>query len=297
MRFADSSPVTDSPFSPPRAGRGAAFWRAWFALRRRGRLGDLRVPPILARLRGATVPWPLFGVVCIPSLGLHLLPNPLWRRAGLALFWTALFVAVVEYARPAGAAAFGLAAAAHGIGAAAFRDSASPLEGYRRRLVRRLGIVGAAALIFTPLASSVSSRFVIAVATKDGPILVNPAAASSPPRYGELVAYRLADRYDNGLRVIGGVYFGRVLASVPGQTLSFQPGHYTIDGARYPALPNMPQGGSFQLEAAQAFVWPETLHFRTDARDLPGHIGVVGHSALVGRPYTRWFWRKQTTAP
>ncbi len=286
-------PEAQSPYAPPRAGRDAGLWRVWFALRRRTRLGDLSIPPPLRLLDKLARPWAGLGVFIVPTLGLWLLPNRYWPRIGVPLFALALFFALTEYSRTTGGYAFGLAAAIHGVGAAAFYDLEDPLPRYLTRLFRRLGIVTLSALALALGAYLTTSRIIVAVAGKDGPLIVSKFSPDRQPQVGELIAYRIEDQQGGGIQIRGGTYLGRVLATEPGQRIAFQPDHYAIDGLRFPRLPNMPADGSFLIDKDQSFIWPEVFHI-TYARNLPAGLGFVRHSALVGRPLNRWFWHTQT---
>lgn len=292
-----ADPSLDSPYSPPRAGRGAARWRLWFALLRRTRLHELATHPFAAALRaialfgGATV-----GSVAIPTLGYFLLPNPLWRRIGPPLFFVAFLVALGEFTRPSGDLALGLAAAVHGVGAAACSSCYVPLPSRPLRILHRFIVALVSVLLVLLATQNALSRHVLLVDGPKGPLLFDPRApAAAPPRDGEAVAYNLDSRNLGNAAIWGGVYTGRVLVAAPGREIVFSDGLYRVDGSAYKALPGMPARGGFRTDADHAFIWPDPSHFRHPGRvAVPADIGLVPHSALVGRPYKRWFWRKQT---
>lgn len=299
MPLAD--PSLDSPYAPPRAGRLAGFWRLWFSLVRRSRLGGVERSPVFSAAknlaRSAADHGSVVGAVIVPTLGFYLLPHPLWRRVGPAVFWVALFFALTEYGRTLGSAAFGLAAATHGIGAAACLDfRVDAHHRYLRRVFRRVFAALAAALVLTWIGSRVVSPFVLAVSGKDGrPVLVSVASAGDPARVGELVAYRLPERGYGGIYIRGGVYWGKILAVPPSQLIVFEGERYLIDRAPADALPHMPSKGRLELAPDHLFIWPEVFHFQGRAAlALPAEIGLVDHSALVGRAYKRWFWHTQS---
>ncbi len=294
-----ADPSLDSPYAPPRAGRGGGLWRAWFAFRRRSRIGEIPISPAFHIVRSFFVTASTLGAVLIPSFGFYLLPNPLWRRIGPAVFWVALFFALTEYGRPLGSASFGLAAAAHGIAAAACSDLRSNVYlRYALRVLRRVLVALAAAIFLTLVAHRVIAPHAILVGGKEAPLLIDPSSAKIPARVGELVAYRLGGRHGRGIGVYEGTYFGRVLAVGPDHEIAFESDRVLIDGVPQKPLHGMPAQGLVRTENTQLFVWPEGTHFRNlDRATVPPDIGLVPHSALVGRPYKRWFWHKQTTAP
>ncbi len=294
-----ADPSLDSPYAPPRAGHGAGAWRAWFAFRRRSRIGKIRLSPAFGVFRAACVAGSTLGAIVVPSLGFYLLPNPLWRRIGPAVFWFALFFALTEYGRAPGSAAFGLAAAAHCIAAAACSDlHASTYVRYPLRVLRRFFAALAAAVMLTLIASRLIAPHVILVAGPEAPLIINPRSAKAPARVGELVAYDIGGRYWNGIGIRGGTYLGRVLVVDPGHEIAFESDRVLIDGVPQKTLHGMPAQGLVRTEGDQLFVWPEAAHFHNLNRAaVPADIGLVPQSALVGRPYTRWFWHKQNIAP
>ena len=301
-----ADPSIESPYTPPRAGPRGGLWRAWFALRRKTRIGEIHLSPAFGALRAFVTTSSTLGAIAVPSLGFYLLPNPLWRRIGPAVFWVALFFALTEYGRPLGSGAFGLAAgahaiaaAAHGMAAAAGSDlHAAPYLHYAIRVLRRGFIALAAALCLTFLTVGFLCPHLIAVRGKNGPLIIDSASSKSPLRVGEFVAYRIPSRNHGWMRVRGGIYGGRVLAVSPSQTVAFEDGRYLVDGSPHAALHLMPTQNQLQIPPDHAFIWPEVLHFQQGhTAFLPADIGLVPHSALVGRPYKRWFWHKQDTAP
>lgn len=295
-----ADPSADSPYAPPRAGRGGGLWRAWFAFRRRSRIGEIRQSPAVSALQAVAASFSVtsstLGAAFVPSLGFYLLPNPRWRRIGLPIFWGALFFALTEYGRPAGSAAFGLAAGAHAIAAVACSDlRVTSFFPYPVHILRRLFVALVAALLLTMIASRVIAPHLIAIAGKDGPVLISPSSTPAPARAGELVAYRLQQRSYGGYRVREGIYWGRVLAAAPDRTIVFDGDRYLVDDAPHPALPRMPFKNQVLLAPDEAFIWPVVFNFaQGSAGTLPADIGRVPQSALVGRPYKRWFWHKQT---
>jgi len=292
------TPTPPAPPAPPRAGRSAGFWRAWFALQRRLRIGRTPTPPRLARavasiweVDGAAFAFALI-VPVVPALGLFLAGPRLLRRFGPPALFVALFVAAGAYGQNLGGYAFGLGLALHAVGVAAFFEARFPSASIAARFLRPLGMTLAVGLIAPPVIGSLARRVVIPVATSEGVLLINPRATAAPVRAGERVAYRLPRSFVANTRVAAGVYLGRVLAG-PGATVAFGTGVYTVDGASRPALPHMPETGAQVVPPDQTFIWPTVAGFAGWGRGFDFSRVVVPDSALVGRPYRRWFWRTQ----
>lgn len=291
------TPTPPAPPGPPRAGRSAGFWRAWFAFQRRLRIGRTPTPPLLARavasireVDGAAFCLAL-AVPVVPALGLRLAGPPVLRRFGPPALGIALLVAAGAYGQNLGGYAFGLAIALHAAGVAAFFEARFPSATIAGRVLFPLGITLAVGLVAPPLAGSLARTFVIPVETQHGVLLINPRAVSAP-RPGETVAYLLPHAYFDHSYVAAGVYLGRVLAG-PGAEVTFAPGVYRVDGASAPALPNMPESGVQTVGPGQALIWPSGVGFRRWTGKFDPARVVVADSALVGRPYRRWFWRTQ----
>lgn len=292
-------PGLESPYAPPRAGQRAGLWRAWFTLLRLTKLHESAIRPVsvalftLARVGGATL-----GGIVVPSFGFYLLPNPLWRRVGPPLFWAALLIAVTEFTRPAGNLALGLAAAAHGVSAAASSSYYVRLPTLLGRIVHRFLVVFTAVLLVVFATRWTLSRHVVVLAGQHGPVLINPAATAAPPRAGERVAYRMTYRNLDGAVIREGVYTGHVLVAGPGREIVLAEGFFRVDGTAQKALPGMPGSGTLRTDDDHAFIWPDSSHFLNYGRaTVPADVGLIPHSALVGRPYKRWFWHVQETAP
>jgi hypothetical protein len=281
-----------SPFAPPRAGRAAGFWRAWFRVCRNLRPVVLRIPP---NLRLPPQPWMPFAVVCVPLLGLY--HSRLRAFAGIAagLYGLFCFVALGAYGQFLGSIAFGLTIAIHAAGVVAYLDAKAPAENVIHRIVRQLFVVLAVSLLVPVFVGRVLDRVVIPVAGPDGTLLINPFARSQPLLTGEIVAYKMESAREQGFTLAEGVYLGRVLGG-PGNEIVFATGFYSLNGIDRPALPHMPVTGRYKTEVGQSIVWP-TVFFaygNFSGRTFPVHRAVVDDSALVGRPYKRWFWRTQS---
>jgi hypothetical protein len=55
----------------------------------------------------------------------------------------------------------------------------------------------------------------------------------------------------------------------------------------------MPETGAQVVPPDQTFIWPTVAGFAGWGRGFDFSRVVVPDSALVGRPYRRWFWRTQ----
>lgn len=277
-----------SPYMPPRAGRFAWFWRAWYSVSRSCHVGWIRVPvERIARAR----PISSLGIVLIPILGLYFSALRRFTRLAVGAYFIALFISFAGYGQALGGAAFGLMAGIHGLGIAAYLDAESPADSRLHRVARSVLLTAVVSVLVGGFLNSVIQRFVVPVQGPGGVILINTLSRQSPLVPGELVAYNLEASYAAGLRVGAGTYLGRVLAG-SASTIRFTTGQYVLNDTSHDALPFMPPEGEVVAGPGQSLIWPVVFQFSNRyGRTLRGDIVKVDDSALVGRPYKRWFWR------
>ncbi len=283
---------TASPFAPPRAGRTAGFWRVWFRLCRNLRLGVLPIPH---DFQFPPRPWLPFAIVVVPLLGLRY--SRLRPYAGIAAGLYALsgLVALGAYGQFLGSIAFSLTIAIHAAGVVAYLDAEAPADTVVYRIVRQLMVVVALSLLLPVFVERVMDRIAIPVGGPDGTLLINCFAREQPLLPGEIVAYKMDSAFEQGFTLAEGVYLGRVLGG-PETEIVFSPGFYRLNGIDHPALPHMPVTGQYKTDPGQSLVWPVVFfaYGNFSGRTFPAHRAVVADSALVGRPYKRWFWRTFT---
>ena len=284
-----SERLSVSPYSPPRAGRSAGLWRAWFGYCRVSRrFGRLFVAPVEKVAAGCMI----LPVLCVPLLGVCRAGQPLLRRLGPPLFALAAVFALACVGQTGAGIALGLMAAIHAMGVADYLDEHDPVESGARRTLRRGGLALFSAILALQLGPLATRWLVIPIGSTQGVLLFSPLARRPPFARDSAVAFQLPDYRAAGVRIDQCVGLGRVIAC-PGDQVRFSPGVVTVNGVPRPALPLMPQSGAMHLPAGQTLVWPVDL--QTSWRGFRGILNprdfVVLDSALVGRPYKRWFWR------
>ena len=238
------------------------------------------------------------------------------------VFVVAMAVAIVGYGESFSGLAFGVVISIHAASIGAYFQSVAPAIDTLRRLVRQLGIALACLALGLFLIPRVMSTLVVRIPTGRGLVLFNPFSRSAPYRAGEPMAF-LIQSYEGGLdasrpgyvpddrnkpdifqvnifledhtMVRTGLYFGRVIA-VPGERVTFTRGYFSVnDGAPRPAFPLMPSRGELTVPASRVLVWPGEAPGPSTRRgrdySLPPEALLLRKSALVGRPYQRWFWR------
>jgi hypothetical protein len=233
----------------------------------------------------------LLAIACVPTLGLRFAMPRIFIGVTRLLFVVAGIVSLADYGLTEGGLAFGLVISIHAVGVAAYLNQYFPWPQVRWQLVRQLGVVLLSAFVFTAVGHRVMDRFVLAVESDDGPLLINPRAGMASVQPGERVAYRMDANHSNYLHIEAGIYLGAVIAR-EGETVQFTADGYSVSGRAGPALAMMPKKGQLKVGPNQVMIWPMGAQFRR-VGTFAGETALFPHSALVGRPYKRWFWRTQ----
>jgi hypothetical protein len=124
-------------------------------------------------------------------------------------------------------------------------------------------------------------------------VLINPRDREPPFQVGAPFAFRSGEHVVRNLRTISGLYLGTMIAP-SGARVEFTPDLVLVNGIAHPADPMLPHQGALIVPPGRVFVWPLGLRIApgSDAERLQLAQGfVIRDSALVGRPYKRWFWR------
>jgi hypothetical protein len=237
------------------------------------------------------------AVVCVPLLGLHYSVHRSYVRIAAAILTLAVVVALGAYGQSIGGVAFGLVVAVHAVGIAAYLDLESPADSFGYRMARSFVLVAVVALILPLIAARALDSVVIPVVGPTEVLLINSFSGVRSLQPGEMVAYELAVARERGLRIEPGLYLGQVLAG-PRAEIEFANGVYRLNGVEHPALLHMPASGKVTVGAGQNFIWPAVFlanYVGLNGSVFPAASALVADSALVGRPYKRWFWRTQTS--
>jgi Signal peptidase, peptidase S26 len=119
---------------------------------------------------------------------------------------------------------------------------------------------------------------------------------------GEWLAYEIPgdrDRGDRegGLMLSGGKGIDPVLA-LPGDRVRFTKEAVYVNNQPFPLAPHMPTEGEFVMPEKVWFIWP-TLDIHGGARGTEAisatmeRTAMVAQKQIIGRPFKRWFGRRQ----
>ncbi|MBL9167301.1 MAG: hypothetical protein JNN07_06135 [Verrucomicrobiales bacterium] len=242
------------------------------------------------------------GALLLPGYALVGLRRPWLQRFWWLAYGTCWAAALIGLGFLVGDLAVGLLVALH----------ASALVGWlgRHGVNLRDGhgvMVVAAALtmvtltVYLPLGGEVIRRMWLPLASPEGVIVINCTASPKGLGRGDFVAYTGANpgtyAYQGGVYVADGPGCGRVLA-VAGDHVEFSSEFVWINGEPQPRLPDMPTEGHLRIPAGSWFVWPRLVQTngRANADIIAAallRVAVVHESRFLGRPFVRWFGRRQ----
>jgi len=287
---------TVSSYYPPRARWYSFVFTFGNKVRRCLALDRIHLPQ--AMTLGGTM-----ASFLIPGLGFYLRSPKLWGYAAFAGCGLAAFWSVAGYSQMAGNVAFGMLLSIHVSGFVFYCDPLIRDEPFQSRLLYTLlALLAIGLLIYLPGRIYVKHHWVMQVQENGRVILVQRTFPASAVQRADWVAYHLAGNEDwraaGGVIVRSGLGFGRVQA-VAGDSVRFSANDFSVNGQSQSPLPHMPTSGEIVVPEKNWFIWPEL------GINGHGHIGednlsstmlqlaIVPEEHYLGRPFNRWFWRRQ----
>ena len=137
-------------------------------------------------------------------------------------------------------------------------------------------------------------------------IVVQKFASASGVKRGDWIAYNLSDASNSGddlwIHFRAGVGFGPVLATA-GNLVEFSTNAFFVNGVSQPLLPYMPATGELTVPENDWFIWPSysisgygninRQGNESRISSMMAGLATVPESQFIGKPFKRWFWRKQ----
>lgn len=247
----------------------------------------------------------MFGIVgsfLIPGLGVYLRRPRLWGLATFVVCGLFLSQFIMWLGYPFGNYAFGLMLSIHVTG---FVYYWSPLLNGARLRFRLLFTVATLAalggLIYMPLRDAVSERWLMPARRNGRVVIVQRQFSANTIRRGDWVAYRFRESgewREGTVHVQAGMGFGSVLARA-GDHVGFSTNNFTVNGIPHPLLPYMPVSGTWTVPGNHWFIWPDFAiyeHGNISQASISAAMlqaADVSENQYVGKPFKRWFWRKQ----
>ena len=245
---------------------------------------------------------PLFtAVICVIVPGLTFIVSG-WRKVGVFIlagcvvsmltFFTCLGHPIADWAYMA-------VLSAH---VTSISQLIQPRIGRQRFVIQCVAgvlLFGAMSLsVYVPAREWIYSNIAMPLQTSNGVVVVKPCTNSGRVVRGDVVAYRFEGHNDNGIAVRSGFGLGPVLA-VPGDQVKFGRQQFQIGGVLRPSVAHMPATGEIIVPEKYWFIWPD-LHIGGNTvaakvlADEMQRLALVEQGSFVGRPYKRWFFRKQS---
>jgi hypothetical protein len=281
-----------SSYYPPRARWYSPLLLLAGGLRRHLALDRIRLPTGVPFFQAV-------GSLMVPGLGFYLRGSRLWGLAamGFAALMALLFMVGLGY--PVGNVAFGLLLSIHVSSVIYVFEPWLAGARFRVRLsfsFVMLFVLGA--LVYMPMRNLIQEEWLMPLQVKGRVVIVHRVAHPATLPRGAWIAYAIDGARGQGVYAQEGFGLGPVLA-LPGDRVRFTKSALEVNGVPQPLLAYMPQEGEWVVPQKYWFVWPEvaiTGHGNTPADAISATLlgmGKITEDRFVGRPFTRWFGRRQ----
>lgn len=292
---------TDSPYYPRRARWYSPLFRPWFKLQRALHLEKIRFPT------GFTAGQVILSLL-LPGYSLFVNRRKMVGAAFVAIYLASLVCFVVWLGFPIGSAGYGLMISIHA-SSIVFLENCALRDKYEFGVRFPLAIATLLVVwlaVYRPVVKFAEATWWRPMIVQGRVMVMKPAKFRDLIQRGEWVLYSIGGnqgRYAHGegaVWVRSGFGLGPVLA-VAGDTIRFTTNAFFINGQSEPRLPHMPTTGEVQVPEKHWFIWPNL--------DISGHgnvgeasisstmlqLAIVSENQYVGKPFQRWFWRRQIT--
>jgi hypothetical protein len=285
------SHVTSS-YYPPRARWYSPLLLLAAGLQRHLALDRIRMPTGV----------PFFRAVAslgVPGLGFYLRGPRLWGLAAMGFAALMALVFIVGLGYLVGNVAFGLLLSTHVSSVIYVFDPWLAGARFRVRLSFSfilLFVLGA--LVYMPVRNLIQEQWLMPLRVKGRVVIVQRVAMPSALPRGAWIAYTTDSARGQGLYALDGFGLGPVLA-VPGDRVRFTKAALEVNGVPQPLQDYMPQVGEWVVPQKHWFVWPEVAisgHGNMPADVISTtllQMGTIPEYRFVGRPFKRWFGRRQ----
>ena len=294
-----SAEKMDSPYYPPRARWYSRLFIPWFAFQRALHLEKIRLP------MGFTVGQVILSLL-LPGFSLFVNGRKKVGAVFAALYVTSAACFVVWLGFPISSAGYGLMISVHA-SSLVFLEDCAWRDKYEFGI--RFALAGATLLlvwlaVYRPVANFAEAHWATPMLVQGRAMVMKPVRSGGAVRRGDLVLYSIDNNEAGNAHGAGAVWvqaglgWGPVLA-VAGDRVEFSTNSFAVNGVEHPLLAHMPRSGQVVVPEKHWFIWPELA--------ISGHgnvgewaisatmlqLATVSESQVVGRPFKRWFWRRQ----
>jgi hypothetical protein len=273
----------------------------WFSFLRVSHLDQVHLPVGIR---------PLLFLIClvIPGFSFWVLGRRGLGAGVLGVYCAAGLVFIIALGYPEGGICYGLMISAHATSIFYLELRWLEDSGFGLKVFLALAtLLIAWQAFYSPLLVFAGRHWFIPLRVRSNVVIAQPSASVNAVHRGEWIVYAQKEIYaaevrDQGVDVQAGNEYGRVLA-VAGDDIRFSTNAFTINGIAHPLYSHMPTEGELVVPEKHWFVWPDF--------DIGGHgnvgaaavsatllrLAMVSDDQLVGKPYQRWFWRRQILGP
>jgi hypothetical protein len=286
----------DSPYYPPRARWYGGLLYPWLRMRRALHLEAIRMP-------GGISPAQFVTGLVVPGFAFIAFGR---RRAGLAIlavYFVAGLVFIAALGYPAASFAYGAVVSAHAISIFYLALHWLSDAAFRWKLALALAtLLGVWLLVYSPLLACAGRHWFMPLRAGSHVVVISRGAASPSYKRGDWMAYTLPGRAGGEMRAEAGFDLGPVLA-IGGDRVEFDSNSFKVNGVPHRSLPNMPVSGELIVPENHWFVWPNlaiSTHGNVGAAAVSAaflHLATVSQAQIMGKPFQRWFGRRQLWTP
>lgn len=224
-------------------------------------------------------------------------PRAGWSMLAGHLVCLLVFLAALGYA--AGNLAFALAISAHAT-SVVYLEAHLLRDGCRFRVrfvLAAATLLAVWQMIYAPLVGLMERHWATPLREGDRVIVVSARLNPALLKRGDWLAYRIEASSVAGVRMQAGVVLGPVLA-VAGDHVGFGKERILVNGVAHPHLRFMPEEGELVVPENHWFVWPNLVINGQHASVSALMLGAasVSPEQVIGIPFKRWFWRRQTVS-
>ncbi len=289
-----------SEYYPPRARWWGRLFSPWFKIQRTLHLEKIHLPI------GFTIQQ---FALCLILPGYAFFANGRrtlgWSFVVVYLVSAVLFIVALGYQW--GNLGYGLMISAHA-------SSIIFLEGYWLRSQTQFGyrlvLAGVTLLavwlaVYAPVINFMEAHCIMPLRMRGNVVIVQRLTPPSHIQRGDWIMYSFNERSIGDAHREGGAAWlragfswGPVLATA-GDRVEFSTNSFSINGLSQPLLPHMPVKGELVVPENHWFVWPElAINGRGNFSEvnlsvLMLQLATVSKVEYVGKPFQRWFGRKQ----
>ena len=284
----------ESTYYPPRARWYGRALYPWFRLQSRLHLERIQFP--------GGVSFTEF-LLSLLITGFSLAVDGRWILGAcfLAVWCASMLVTFAALGYPAASVTAVFAVVAHGLSVFYVHRSRMREWGFGMKLGVAFLFVLATGIAYVAAGNYCGHHWIMPLRFNKQVVVIDTRKGARFFESGDWMAYSVKGaELAHGIYVWDGFGLGRVLA-VGGEHVTFEKGTFRVNGVPHPALPYMPASGELVVEENHWFIWPDLAIRRNNGPDSVAsgvmlQMSVVSQKQVVGKPFKRWFWRRQISS-